>query len=163
MSLKNIQKTKGQVLLFDSLLSRWIVPDEEVLFTLSPERIRIFRCERLFPKMSQPLYGWPCYVTGFYPCTWFHQWLDPTCCKRWTSFPSGPFDPAGRDLEILQAISNPPLKISGFTKKMLRQHLSGKSFAIRLSEKHLSAKISRQLRMLQTHGLLRKLPRQNKY
>jgi len=74
-----------------------------------------------------------------------------------------PFDPAGRDLEILQAISNPPLKISGFTKKMLRQHLSGKWFAIRLSEKHLSAKISRQLRMLQTHGLLRKLPRQNKY
>jgi hypothetical protein len=72
-------------------------------------------------------------------------------------------DPTGKDLEILQAISNPPFKISGLTNKMLREHLSGTGFGARRTEKQLSAKISRHLRMLRAHGIVRKLPRQNRY
>lgn len=49
-------------------------------------------------------------------------------------------DPTGKDLEIPQAISNPPYKISGLTNKMLREHLSGKGFGARRTEKQLSAK-----------------------
>ena len=62
-------------------------------------------------------------------------------------------DPTGKDLDILQAISNPSLKISGLTNKMLRQHLSGTCFAAGRTDKNLSAKISRQLR-LSTENLL---------
>jgi len=72
-------------------------------------------------------------------------------------------DPTGKDLDILQAISNPSLKISGLTNKMLRQHLSGTCFAAGRKDKKLSAKISRQLRLLRAHGIIRKLPRQNRY
>ncbi len=72
-------------------------------------------------------------------------------------------DPTGKNLEILQAISNPPFKISGLTNKMLREHLSGTGFGARRTEKQLSAKISRYLRMLRAHDIIRKLPRQNRY
>ena len=72
-------------------------------------------------------------------------------------------DPTGKDLDILQAISNPSMKISGLTNKMLRQHLSCTSFAARRTDKQLSAKISRHLHLLRAHGIIRKLPRQNRY
>jgi len=72
-------------------------------------------------------------------------------------------DPTGKDLEILQAISHPSYKISGLTNKMLREHFSGKGMGAQRTEKQLSAKISRHLRLLRAHGLIRKLPKQNRY
>jgi hypothetical protein len=72
-------------------------------------------------------------------------------------------DPTGKDLEILQAISLPSCKISGLTNKMLREHFSGKGMGAQRTEKQLSAKISRHLRLLRAHGLIRKLPKQNRY
>jgi hypothetical protein len=71
-------------------------------------------------------------------------------------------EPTGKDLEILQAISKPNFRIAGLTNKMLRDHLRT-SFGKRRTEKQLSATISRQLRMLRAHGIIRKLPRQNRY
>lgn len=72
-------------------------------------------------------------------------------------------DPTGKDLEILQAISSPHFRIAGLTNKMVRDHLiesgSGKQF----TDKQFSAKISRHLRILRAHGIIRKLPRQNRY
>ena len=72
-------------------------------------------------------------------------------------------DPTGKDLEILQAISSPHFRIAGLTNKMVRDHLiesgSGKQF----TDKQFSAKISRHLRILWAHGIIRKLPRQNRY
>jgi len=41
--------------------------------------------------------------------------------------------------------------------------LSATSFGAGLTQKQLSAKISRHLRLLRVHGLIRKLPKQNKY
>ncbi len=72
-------------------------------------------------------------------------------------------DPIGKDLEILLAISKPSFKISGFTNKMLREHLPATSSRVRQTAKQLSAKNSRHLRLLRAHGLIRKLPRQNRY
>ncbi len=37
-------------------------------------------------------------------------------------------DPTGKDLELLQTISNPGFQVAGFTNKMLRHDLSGTSF-----------------------------------
>ena len=72
-------------------------------------------------------------------------------------------DATGKDLEILQAISRPSCRISGLTNMMLHEHLSGKSSRTQRTEKQLSAKISRHLRLLRAHGLIRKIPKQNRY
>ena len=72
-------------------------------------------------------------------------------------------DPTGKDLELLQAISDPAFRISGLTNKMLRQCLVETNFGSRRSDKQLSGKISRHLRLLRAHGIIRKLPRQNRY
>jgi DNA-binding IclR family transcriptional regulator len=46
---------------------------------------------------------------------------------------------------------------------MLRQHLKNTKIADGRMDKQLSAKISRYLRLLRAHGIIRKLPRQNRY
>lgn len=72
-------------------------------------------------------------------------------------------DPIGKDRALLQAISDPALCISGITNKALREKLQGKHGYDGRTEKQLSAKVSRQLRLLRDHGLIRKTPRQFKY
>jgi hypothetical protein len=72
-------------------------------------------------------------------------------------------DTMGKDLAILQAISNPAFSVSGLTNKMLRESLKGSGAKSRLTDKRLSARISRHLRMLRAHGIIQKLPRQNRY
>ncbi len=46
---------------------------------------------------------------------------------------------------------------------MLRQSLADTSFGNGRTDKQLSGKISRHLRLLRAHGLIRKIPRQNRY
>ena len=46
---------------------------------------------------------------------------------------------------------------------MLRQRLSDSTFGKGMTPKQLSAKISRHLRLLRVHGMIRKLPKQNRY
>lgn len=72
-------------------------------------------------------------------------------------------DPTGKDRELLQSIGDPAFRISGLNNKMLRQHLSDTRFGSGRTDKQLSAKISRHLRLLRTHGIIRKLPNQNRY
>jgi len=72
-------------------------------------------------------------------------------------------DPIGKDRDLLLALSDPAFMVSGLTNKMLRERLAGTPFARKRSRKQLSAKISRHLLLLRKHGILRKLPRQNRY
>ncbi len=46
---------------------------------------------------------------------------------------------------------------------MLRKQLSHTSFGKGRTDKQLSAKISRQLKLLRVHGIIRKIPNQNRY
>jgi len=46
---------------------------------------------------------------------------------------------------------------------MLSSTLAEKSFGLRRTRKQLSAKISRHLWILRAHGIIRKLPKQNRY
>ena len=62
----------------------------------------------------------------------------------------------------MQALGAPELCVSGLCNKTLREKLRGKP-GYGMTEKQLSAKVSRQLRMLRDHGLIRKLGRQRKY
>ena len=72
-------------------------------------------------------------------------------------------DPVGKDRELILLLSDPAFMISGFTNKMLRKHLSSVSFGSGRTDKQLSAKVSRHLKLLRVHGIIRKLPRQNRY
>ena len=62
-----------------------------------------------------------------------------------------------------QSISDPAYRISGLTNKMLRQSLADSTVGTGQTDKQLSGKISRHLRLLRAHGLIRKLPKQNRY
>jgi hypothetical protein len=72
-------------------------------------------------------------------------------------------DITGKDRALLLAISDPAFEIAGISNKALREKLSGQAGFKNLTDKQLSAKVSRQLRLLRDHGLIRKLPRQRKY
>ena len=72
-------------------------------------------------------------------------------------------DVFGKDQELLRAISDPAFNVGSITNKDLRKTLSGTAWAIKMSDKQLSARISRHLLLLRKHGLIRKLPKQRKY
>jgi hypothetical protein len=72
-------------------------------------------------------------------------------------------DPTGKDRALLQALREPQFCIAGISNKALREKLRHETGYKNRTEKKLSAKLSRQLRLLRDHGLIRKMPRQNKY
>lgn len=72
-------------------------------------------------------------------------------------------DPTGKDRELLEALSDPVLSVSGITNASLRQQLRATAWGARRTDKQLSARISRHLRLLRNHGLIRKMPNRNRY
>jgi len=72
-------------------------------------------------------------------------------------------DPIGKDRKFILSLSDPAFMISGFSNKMLRKKLSGTPFGSGRTDKQFSAKVSRHLKLLRVHGIIRKLPRQNRY
>lgn len=72
-------------------------------------------------------------------------------------------DPTGKDRALLQALDDPQYGIAGLANRDLREKLRDVNGYRGLAEKQLSAKISRQPRLLRDHGLIRKLPRQKRY
>ena len=72
-------------------------------------------------------------------------------------------DLTGKDIDLLKLLSNPELRISGLTNQMLRPCLAETDFGAKKSERQLSAKISRNLKLLRIHGIIKKLPKQNRY
>lgn len=69
----------------------------------------------------------------------------------------------GRDLELLREIADPKYSVDAITNKQLRQALAGTAWSRGLEGRALSARISRNLRLLREHGLIKKLPNQHKY
>ncbi len=72
-------------------------------------------------------------------------------------------DPTGKDRALLQALGDPQFCIAGLANRDLREKLRDAKGYKGMSEKQLTAKISRQLRLLRDHGIIRKLPRQKRY
>ncbi len=72
-------------------------------------------------------------------------------------------DVLGKDMELLQAISDPKFNADAITNKLLQEKLSGTKWAKGMNDKKLSSRISRHLSLLRAHGLIRKLPNQRKY
>ena len=72
-------------------------------------------------------------------------------------------DVTGKDLALLQAIADPKYNVDAITNKHLQSVLGGTSWANGLADRKLSARISRHLRLLREHGLIKKLPNQHRY
>jgi len=93
-----------------------------------------------------------------------HELIDSVCG---TSQKHGrrirALDLTGKDRPLLQALSEPAFCVSGITNKALREKLSGQTGYTGRTQKQLCAKLSRQFRLLRDHGLIRKMPRQNRY
>ena len=72
-------------------------------------------------------------------------------------------DAFGKDREFLSAASDPVSDVCAITNKGLQKTLAKTPWAKGMKGKRLSARISRHLRLLREHGLIRKLPNQRKY
>jgi hypothetical protein len=72
-------------------------------------------------------------------------------------------DISGKDRELLQAISDPAFTVSGITNAALRKKLCSTPWGAGRTDKQLSARITRHLRLLRDHGLIRKLPNRHRY
>jgi len=73
-------------------------------------------------------------------------------------------DILGKDRALLEAVSDPALaSLGGVTNRALKKSLAGKEWAKGLTGKRLSARISRNIRLLRDHGLLAKAPKQRRY
>jgi hypothetical protein len=72
-------------------------------------------------------------------------------------------DPFGKDRALLQILTDPAILITGITNAKIRQKLQGKTWAKGKTDKQLSACITRSIRLLRDHGILRKIPAQRAY
>ena len=72
-------------------------------------------------------------------------------------------DVTGKDLELLQAIADPKYAAGAMTNKLLRDSLADTKWAKGFNEKQLSGRVSRHLRLLREHGLIRRVPKRHQY
>ena len=72
-------------------------------------------------------------------------------------------DAFGKDQALLAAVSDPANDVCAITNKGLQEALKGTPWAKGMAGRQLSSRISRHLRLLREHGLVRKLPNQRKY
>lgn len=88
---------------------------------------------------------------------------DVTCRQTRNAKRFRALDPIGKDRELLQSIGDPAFRVSAITNKGLRERLKETDWGAKRTDKQLSARISRHLRLLRVHGIIRKLPNQHKY
>ena len=72
-------------------------------------------------------------------------------------------DVFGKDRDLLSMISDPAFDVGAITNKQLQIALKGTLWAKGMSGKRLSGRITRHLRLLREHGIIKKLPNQRKY
>lgn len=72
-------------------------------------------------------------------------------------------DPTGKDRELLEALGDPVFSVSGLSNASLRQRLRSTAWGAHRTDKQLAARISRHLRLLRDHGLLRKVANRRRY
>jgi hypothetical protein len=69
----------------------------------------------------------------------------------------------GKDLALLQIVADPKFNVDAITNKHLQKALGGLPWANGLVGRSLSSRISRHLRLLREHGIIKKLPNQHRY
>jgi len=72
-------------------------------------------------------------------------------------------DFSGKDRQLLQVISDADFTVSGLSNAALRKKLASTPWGSGRTDKQLSARISRHLRLLRDHGIIRKVPNRHRY
>lgn len=72
-------------------------------------------------------------------------------------------DVLGKDRALLLALTDPKFALGGVSNRQLREVLRGTPWAKGGTDKQLSARISRHLRLLRDHGILRKVENKHRY
>lgn len=72
-------------------------------------------------------------------------------------------DPTGKDAALLTAIADPRFSVNGFRNKHLRLELADDPAFVDKTDKQRSAKVTRLLRLLRDHGVIRRLPKSRRY
>ena len=94
-----------------------------------------------------------------------HKLLAPVCRrKKWKGHMVRALRPwSDDDGQLLSAVSRGEFAINGFRNRDLVACLFVKSFSSELCKKRASGRITRRLRLLRAHGIIRKVPRTNRY
>jgi len=66
------------------------------------------------------------------------------------------------DTRLLNTVNRGEFKITGFRNRDLREHLYGPSND-QAQQKRMAAKVTRQIRLLRAHGLIKKIPKTHRY
>jgi hypothetical protein len=69
----------------------------------------------------------------------------------------------GKDRDLIRALADHAHSVEGITNTSLRKALHGSTWAKGRTDKQLTARISRHIRMLRDHGIIRKMPNQRRY
>lgn len=72
-------------------------------------------------------------------------------------------DLTGKDLPILTAVADPKFTLAGFCNRDLRLLLADSSHHRGKTERQRSASVTRALRLLRDHGIIRKVPKRRRY
>lgn len=72
-------------------------------------------------------------------------------------------NPLGGDSELLSVLGRGEYAINGFRNRDLQEHLYGAPARDCTEQKRRSSKVTRQLRLLRAHGLIRKVPKTHRY
>jgi hypothetical protein len=89
------------------------------------------------------------------------SWVSTRKRQKGKSFRA--LDVTGKDLALLRAVSDPKYNVDAITNKHLQKALGKTDWAKGLEGRRLASRISRHLRLLREHGLIKKLPKQHKY
>jgi hypothetical protein len=71
--------------------------------------------------------------------------------------------PFGADTALLETIGRGEFNLAGFRNRDLQQHLFDTPAGSDAERKKRSARITRKLRLLRGHGLIRKVPKTHRY
>ena len=72
-------------------------------------------------------------------------------------------DFSAKDRQLLQGISDADFTVCGISNAALRKKLASTPWGSGRTDKQLSARISRHLRLLRDHGIIRKVPNRHRY
>jgi hypothetical protein len=72
-------------------------------------------------------------------------------------------NPLGADAELLETVNRGEFAINGFRNRDVRVHLYAKPTADVKEQKKRGAAVTRKLRMLRAHGLIKKVPKTHRY
>lgn len=89
---------------------------------------------------------------------------DGLCCPiQWKGKRVRALHPWGQDAAWLEVIGRGEFTINGFRNRDLRQHLFACEPSSPQATRRQSAQVTRRLRLLRAHGLIRKVPRTHRY